>query len=84
LPQDFWKLPKFKIDIADIQYGYPNAQPVFGDEKRQEKEFIYINAPNGFVAEIKAEEIYQKKPEKYDKILKDTISSAKKKGRHKI
>jgi len=72
-------LPKFKIDIADIQYGYPNAQPVFSDEKRKEKEFIYVTAPNSFVAEIKGEKIYQENPKKYDKILKDIISIAKKK-----
>ena len=77
-------MPKFKIDIADIQYGYPNAQPVFSDEKRPERDFIYVTGPNGFVAEQKAQEIYQKNPKKYDKILKDTISSARKKGRHNI
>ena len=66
-------MPKFKIDISDIQYGYPNAQPVFSDEKRREKDFIYVLAPNSFVAEKKGEEIYQKNPKKYDKILKDTI-----------
>ena len=77
-------MPKFKIDIADIQYGYPNAQPVFGDEKRPERDFIYVKAPNGFVAEQKAQEIYQKNPKKYKKILKDTISSANKKARHNI
>ena len=77
-------MPKFKIDISDIQYGYPNAQPVFSDEKRREKDFIYVSAPNSFVAEKKGEEMYQKNPKKYDKILKDTISSAKKKARHNI
>ncbi len=77
-------MPKFKIDIADLEYGFPNAQPVFEDEKQEEKDMIYVTAPNGFVAENKAEEIYQKSPEKYKKKLKDTISSARKKSRHKI
>jgi hypothetical protein len=75
-------LPRFKVDIADLVYGYPNAQPVFNDEKRPERDFIYVKAPNGFVAEGLAEEIYQKNPKKYKKILKDTISSAKKKTRY--
>ena len=77
-------MPKFKIDIADIVYGYPNAQPVFGGEKRQEKDFIYVTGANIFVAEGKAQEIFDKNPKKYRKILKDTTSSARKKGRHKI
>ena len=75
-------MPKFKIDIADIVYGYPNAQPVFGDEKKREKDFIYVNEANLFVAEGKAQEIFEKDPKKYRKILKDTRSSAKKKGRY--
>ena len=53
-------MPKFKIDIADLEYGFPNAQPVFRDQKRKEKDMIYVTAPNGFVAENKAEEIYKK------------------------
>ena len=77
-------MPRYKIDIADIVYGYPSSQPVFNDEKRPERDFIYVKAPNGFVAEQKAQEIYQKNPKKYKKILKDTISSAKKKARHNI
>ena len=75
-------MPRYKIDIADIVYGYPSSQPVFNDEKRPERDFIYVTAPNGFVAEGLAEEIYQKNPKKYKKILKDTISSAKKKTRY--
>jgi hypothetical protein len=35
-----------------------------------------------FVAEGLAEEIFNKNPKKYKKILKDTISSAKKKARY--
>ena len=77
-------MPKFKIDIADLVYGYPNSQPVFGNEKRPERDFIYVTAPNGYVAEIKAEEIFKENPKKYKKILKDTISSATKKSRHNI
>jgi len=69
-------LPKFKIDIADLEYGFPNAQPVFRDQKQKEKDMIYVTAPNGFVAENKAVEIYQK--------LNGTRYSAKKKSRHKI
>ena len=76
------QLPKFKIDIADIIYGYPNAQPVFGDEKKLEKDFIYVNEANLFVAEEKAQEIFEKDPKKYRKILKDTRSSARKKSRY--
>ena len=77
-------MPRYKIDIADIVYGYPSSQPVFSDEKRPERDFIYVTAPNGFVAEVKAEEIFKENPKKYKKILKDTISSAKKKARHNI
>ena len=77
-------MPRYKIDIADLVYGYPNAQPVFSDEKKQEKDFIYVNGANMFVAEGLAEEIFNKNPKKYKKILKDTISSAKKKARHNI
>ena len=77
-------MPKFKIDIADLEYGFPNAQPVFRDQKRKEKDMIYVTAPNGFVAENKAVEIYQKSPEKYKKKLNSTRYSAKKKSRHKI
>ena len=75
-------MPKFKVDIADLVYGYPNAQPVFNDEKRREKDFIYVTGANMFVAEGLAEEIFNKNPKKYKKILKDTISSAKKKTRY--
>ena len=77
-------MPKFKIDIADLEYGFPNAQPVFRDQKQKEKDMIYVTAPNGFVAENKAVEIYQKSPEKYKKKLYGTRYSAKKKSRHKI
>ena len=77
-------MPKFKIDIADLEYGFPNAQPVFRDQKRKEKDMIYVTAPNGFVAENKAVEIYQKSPEKYKKKLNGTSYSAKKKTRHNI
>ena len=76
------QLPKFKIDIADIVYGYPNAQPVFADEKRREKDYIYVTGANIFIAEGKAQEIFDKDPKKYRKILKDTTSSVRKKGRY--
>ena len=75
-------MPKFKVDIADLVYGYPNAQPVFNNEKRQEKDFIYVTGANMIAAEGLAEEIFNKNPKKYKKILKDTISSAKKKTRY--
>ena len=52
-------MPKFKIDIRDLERGYPNAQPVFrGDIK--EKGFIYVTGANIYVAENKAQEIYDK------------------------
>ena len=68
--QDFYKLPKFKVDIRDIQTGYPNAQVVFSDEKKQDKGFIYLTEPNGFVAEVKAEEIFKQNKKKYLSIIK--------------
>jgi len=77
-------LPKFKIDIADLEYGFPDAQPVFRNQKRKEKDMIYVTAPNCFVAENKAVEIYKKSPEKYKKKLHGTRYSAKKKTRHNI
>ena len=63
-------MPRYKIDIADIVYGYPSSQPVFSDEKRPERDFIYVTAPNGFVAEVKAEEIFNKNKKKYLAIIK--------------
>ena len=51
-------MPKFKFDIRDMARGYPNAQPVFRNIK--EKGFIYVTGANIFVAENKAQEIYDK------------------------
>ena len=77
------KILKFKIDIRDLKRGYPNAQPVFrGDIK--EKGFIYVTGENIYVAENKAQEIYDKMPKKYGKKMNGTTSSIRKKGRHNI
>ena len=77
------KILKFKIDIRDLKRGYPNAQPVFrGDIK--EKVFIYVTGENIYVAENKAQEIYDKMPKKYGKKVNGTTSCARKKGRHNI
>ena len=51
-------MPKFKFDIRDMARGYPNAQPVFRNIK--EKGFIYVTGANIFVAENKAQKIYDK------------------------
>ena len=76
-------MPKFKVDLRDLARGYPNAQPVFnGDIK--EKGFIYVTGANIFVAENKAQEIYDKMPKKYGKKVNGTTSSIGKKGRHNI
>ena len=75
-------MPKFKVDIKDLERGYPNAQPVFRDTK--EKGFIYVTGANIYVAENKAEEIYKKSPKKYGKKVNDTTSCVRKKGRHNI
>ena len=67
--------------MKDLARGYPNAQPVFnGDIK--EKGFIYVKGANIYVAENKAEEIYNKMPKKYGKKVNGTTSCAKKKGRY--
>ena len=75
-------MPKFKFDIRDMERGYPNAQPVFRSIK--EKGFIYVTGSNIFVAENKAQKIYDKMPKKYGKIVNGTTSSIRKKGRHNI
>ena len=75
------KILKFKIDIRDLKRGYPNAQPVFhGDIK--EKGFIYVTGANIFVAENKAQKIYDKMPKKYGKKVNGTTSSIRKRGRY--
>ena len=75
------KILKFKIDIRDLKRGYPNAQPVFrGDLK--EKGFIYVTGANIYVAENKAQEIYDKMPKKYGKKVNGTTSSIRKRGRY--
>ena len=53
-------MPKFKIDIRDLAKRYPNAQPVFNGE-RKDKGFIYVTGSNIYVAENKAQEIWNKK-----------------------
>ena len=59
-------MPKFKIDIRDLAKRYPNAQPMFnGDIK--EKGFIYVTGANIYVAENKAQEIYDKMKRVNDK-----------------
>jgi hypothetical protein len=52
-------LPRYKIDIDSIEYGYPNPQPLFRGDKK-EKGYLYVTAPNSFVAENKANELYLK------------------------
>jgi len=52
-------LPKWKVDIPNIEYGYPNPQPMFRGDK-EEKGYLYVMAPNMFVAENKANELYAK------------------------
>ena len=74
-------MPKYKVDIADLDYGYPNAQLVFAGD-RKEKGYIYVTGANIYVAEYKAEEIYKKSPKKYGKKVNGTTSCAKKKGRY--
>ena len=75
-------MPKYRIDIRDLVRGYPNAQPVFRNIK--EKGFIYVTGANIFVAENKAQEIYDKMPKKYRKTVNGATSSIRKKGRHKM
>ena len=45
--------------MRDLARGYPNAQPVFNGE-RKDKGFIYVTGANIYVAENKAQEIYDK------------------------
>ena len=45
-----------------MERGYPNAQPVFRNIK--EKGFIYVTGANIFVAENKAQKIYDKRKKK--------------------
>ena len=52
-------MPKWKVDIPSIEYGYPNPQPLFRGDKK-EKGYLYVTAPNMFVAENKANELYAK------------------------
>jgi len=75
-------MPKYKFDLRDMASGMPNAQPVFRNIK--EKGFIYVTGPNIFVAENKAQKIYDKMPKKYGKKVNGTTSSIRKKGRHNI
>jgi len=56
-------LPRYKVDFDSIEYGYPNPQPLFRGDKK-EKGYLYVTAPNTFVAEVKALEIYAKKHKK--------------------
>ena len=74
-------MPKYKVDIADLDYGYPNAQLVFAGDKK-EKGFIYVTGANIYVAEYKAEEIYKKMPKKHGKKLNGTTSCVRKIGRY--
>ncbi len=74
-------MPKYKVDIADLDYGYPNAQLVFAGD-RKEKGYIYVTGANTFVAENKAEEIYKKMPKKYGKKVNGTTSCVRKRGRY--
>jgi hypothetical protein len=53
-------LPRYKIDLGSIEYGYPNPQPLFRGDKK-EKGYLYVSAPNIFVAEVKVKELYAKK-----------------------
>ena len=75
-------MPKYKFDLRDMASGMPNAQPVFRNIK--EKGFIYVTGSNIFVAENKAQKIYDKMPKKYGKKVNGTTSSIGKKGRHNI
>ena len=75
------KILKFKIDIRDLKRGYPNAQPVFNGE-RKDKGFIYVTGANIYVAENKAQEIYDKMPKKYGKKVNGTTSCVRKRGRY--
>ena len=52
-------MPRYKVDIDSIEYGYPNPQPLFRGDKK-EKGYLYVTAPNSFVAENKANELYLK------------------------
>tara|TARA_E500000331_G_scaffold198093_1_gene190280 strand:+ start:508 stop:693 length:186 start_codon:yes stop_codon:yes gene_type:complete len=56
-------LPRYKIDLESIEYGYPNPQPMFRGDKK-EKGYLYVSAPNIFVAEVKVMELYAKKYKK--------------------
>ena len=75
-------MPKYKFDLRDMASGMPNAQPVFRNIK--EKGFIYVTGANIFVAENKAQKIYDKMPKKYRKTVNGATSSIRKKGRHKM
>jgi len=60
-------LPRYKVDIDSIEYGYPNPQPMFRGDKK-EKGYLYVTAPNSFVAENKANELYLKNIKRRKKI----------------
>ena len=75
-------MPKYKFDLRDMASGMPNAQPVFRNIK--EKGFIYVTGANIFVAENKAQKIYDKMPKKYGKKANGTTSCVRKRGRHNI
>jgi len=76
-------MPKFKIDMRDLAISMANAQPVFNGE-RKDKGFIYVTGANIYVAENKAQEIYDKMPKKYGKKVNGTTSCVRKRGRHNI
>ena len=73
-------MPKYKVDVRDLAIGMANAQPVFKNIK--EKGFIYVTGANIFVAENKAQKIYDKMPKKYGKKVNGTTSCASQKGRY--
>ena len=58
-------MPKYKFDLRDRASGMPNAQPVFRNIK--EKGFIYVTGANIFVAENKAQKIYDRAKRKKKK-----------------
>ena len=57
--------------------------PLFVRHKHhEEKGFIYVTGANIYVAENKAQEIYDKMPKKYGKKVNGTTSCVRKKGRY--
>ena len=67
--------------MRDLAISMANAQPVFNGE-RKDKGFIYVTGANIYVAENKAQEIYDKMPKKYGKKVNGTTSCAGQKGRY--